>query len=1010
VTVRGRIEEYPLGYLIISTTNNNSLASIRIPETGERYRIQMDTLTGTHYLLEENTDQLDELEDGPTPIPPPLTKQEAEEIRMLSEIIVAGPLEPVNLDVMIVYTPLARQWADSYGGGIANVIAQAVAKGQLALDNSNTVLTITLVYSGEVTYTESGSSSTDLDRLQNTSDGYMDSVHTLRNQYYADIVGLFTKVEDAGGVGYLLSTTSGSPAYAFSISRVQQAGWTYTYIHEMGHNMGCHHRKDQATQPGPGLFSYSAGWHWVGNDSGKYCSVMSYEDGGYNTVAYFSNPSILYQGVATGHSADGDNARTLREIKNVIAAYRQQTQTGSLSVTISPQGAIDAGAKWRRTGTSTWRNSGDTESGIPTGQYTVEFSTISGWNTPANQIVQINNGQTTYTSGTYTIISYTLTVNSSGASPVSISSSTGHGGTTNYTKTVTSGTSVNLQAPQYVGSCASRTRFNGWTGSVTSSDQSITFTMDGVKTVTANYVADPETYTLTVNSSGASGVNISSSTGHGGITNYTKTVTCGTSVMLTAPSTASGKPFTEWTGDITSSSQTISFTMNGNKNVTVNFTSPDAPVLHIEPNITPGLCNMISWDAVSMAKDYYAECSSDPCFLVVDYNSGWTTRTSYQFCGLTSCQEYWYRVKSGLSAWSQTSQAEFETDTLTDTIATSDGNVVLNSNIWAPIVDTVGGSSDSIITINNYFNCFLVTTETVLKQIEVYLGISTSVSIEFVVYEGGALFGDQYNRIHSSTLAGSGTGTKFYSSGPVSIPLQAGKHYMIGVVCSGSAKKYYSSGHISPSFGSHVGYGSYDGFPSPNTLTNISGSAFTFYHRYTSAQTTDYTGDIVSTPINLPAGGSWDVVDFNTTTPADTELTVDILPATGSTPITGYENVPGGDDLSVISEPTIRVRANLSTNDPNSTPALHDWSVTYTDPTGIESDWSNIESSIQVIPGDFEPDCDVDWYDFAVLGNQWLQSPGTPSADIAPLPEGDGIVNSLDLAEFAMHWLEGPIL
>jgi hypothetical protein len=147
-------------------------------------------------------------------------------------------------------------------------------------------------------------------------------------------------------------------------------------------------------------------------------------------------------------------------------------------------------------------------------------------------------------------------------------------------------------------------------------------------------------------------------------------------------------------------------------------------------------------------------------------------------------------------------------------------------------------------------------------------------------------------------------------------------------------------------------------------------------------------------------------VYFNTTTPPDTELTVDILPATGSTPITGYENVPSGADLGGISDLTIRVRANLSTSDSNSTPVLHDWSVTYTDPTGIESAWSNIESSIQVIPGDFEADCDVDWHDFAVMGNQWLQPPGTPSADIAP-PEGDGMVNYLDLAEFALHWLEG---
>jgi len=76
-------------------------------------------------------------------------------------------------------------------------------------------------------------------------------------------------------------------------------------------------------------------------------------------------------------------------------------QTGSLCVTISPQGAIDAGAQWRRTGTATWRNSGQTESSIPAGQYTVEFKDISGWTKPADQAVTINNGQTTNASGTY---------------------------------------------------------------------------------------------------------------------------------------------------------------------------------------------------------------------------------------------------------------------------------------------------------------------------------------------------------------------------------------------------------------------------------------------------------------------------------------------------------------------------------------------------------------------------------------------------------------------------------
>jgi hypothetical protein len=75
----------------------------------------------------------------------------------------------------------------------------------------------------------------------------------------------------------------------------------------------------------------------------------------------------------------------------------------------------------------------------------------------------------------------------------------------------------------------------------------------------------------------------------------------------------------------------------------------DAPILHAEPGITPGLCNIISWDAVAEANEYYAECSSDPCFFIVDSNSGWIADTSYEFCGLTSGEIYWYRTKAGSS-------------------------------------------------------------------------------------------------------------------------------------------------------------------------------------------------------------------------------------------------------------------------------------------------------------------------------------------------------------------------
>ena len=68
---------------------------------------------------------------------------------------------------------------------------------------------------------------------------------------------------------------------------------------------------------------------------------------------------------------------------------------------------------------------------------------------------------------------------------MSISSSSGHSGTTNYAKTVNSGTTVTLTAP----ATASGATFTGWTGAVSSSNRTISLSMTSNKTVTANYTA-----------------------------------------------------------------------------------------------------------------------------------------------------------------------------------------------------------------------------------------------------------------------------------------------------------------------------------------------------------------------------------------------------------------------------------------------------------------------------------------------------------------------------------------
>ena len=338
-TIRGRVDGFPLGYVLISTDGTRILGSVCIPEKNEFYLIQYESGNGGHYLLNIDSDQLDKLTDEPSPALSLPSSRQSTEVNILSSTAASNPLDTVTLDVMILYTPAARAWANSSAGGIGNVVAQAVSSGQLTLDNSNTYVNLNLVYSGEINYTESGDAAVDLERLTFTTDEYMNEVQILRDQYHADVVGLFSKIEGTGGIGWLLENASGNDIVAFSITRVQQAAISYTYIHELGHNMGCGHHKQQTIQPGPGLFDYSAGWRWTGSDNGKYCSVMSYTSGDYfpdginhTQVAYFSNPSVLYKAVATGDSVNGDNARTIREIKAVIANYRKSVSSTYIDI------------------------------------------------------------------------------------------------------------------------------------------------------------------------------------------------------------------------------------------------------------------------------------------------------------------------------------------------------------------------------------------------------------------------------------------------------------------------------------------------------------------------------------------------------------------------------------------------------------------------------------------------------------------------------------------------------
>jgi hypothetical protein len=67
---------------------------------------------------------------------------------------------------------------------------------------------------------------------------------------------------------------------------------------------------------------------------------------------------------------------------------------------------------------------------------------------------------------------------------------------------------------------------------------------------------------------------------------------------------------------------------------------------------------------------------------------------------------------------------------------------------------------------------------------------------------------------------------------------------------------------------------------------------------------------------------------------------------------------------------------------------------------------NNLVLEPEVLASDITMDCKVDYEDLEKMAEQWLGPPGTPSADIAPLPGGDGIVDFLDFARLAMGWMQ----
>ncbi|MDB5105867.1 MAG: domain containing protein [Fibrobacteres bacterium] len=227
------------------------------------------------------------------------------------------------IDILVVYTPAA---AAGSGGEAAMLskIDKAVAEVNNAFINSQINAKVNLVRAQQINYTEATDMGTDLGRLQNKTDGFMDDVHALRDTYKADVVSLVVEASGGGvaGIGYVM--TSVQPwfkDYAFTVVGRAYTGSYNTLAHELGHNFGCAHDRQNSTSQA--AYPYSYGYRFNGSNGVQYRDIMAYAPG--TPIPYYSNPNVQYMGVATG-IADGqansaDNARTINATAPVTEAF-----------------------------------------------------------------------------------------------------------------------------------------------------------------------------------------------------------------------------------------------------------------------------------------------------------------------------------------------------------------------------------------------------------------------------------------------------------------------------------------------------------------------------------------------------------------------------------------------------------------------------------------------------------------------------------------------------------------
>jgi hypothetical protein len=300
----GEIADDPNNSVMIVRQGNQLSGTIRA--NGQLYNLQ-PLASGGHAIA--RIDETRMPPDHPAAYTDMWRASLAEHPQVKAATARATALAPVTVRVMIVFSNAA-----------ATAVGNTTTKANLAISESNQSFAnsganVSFQLAGVYTANYTNSSfDTDLSRFRGTTDGYLDSYHTTRNNIAADVNVLITTNTQYCGLGYLNSTA----ASAFSVTAASCMTGYYSFAHEIGHNFGARH--DPATDPSTTPVAYAHGYR---SPTNAWRTIMAYNcSPSCPRINYWSNPAKTYGGQAMGTTTRSNNARLLNERVATVAAFR----------------------------------------------------------------------------------------------------------------------------------------------------------------------------------------------------------------------------------------------------------------------------------------------------------------------------------------------------------------------------------------------------------------------------------------------------------------------------------------------------------------------------------------------------------------------------------------------------------------------------------------------------------------------------------------------------------------